>query len=111
VPVKAVIPVMPSSDLAQDVALWQGLLGVAPTFVDGDRWAQFDVGAGRLALAGRDRVSVVRGFMLMVVDLEAARADAEALGLQVGLIEVGPHERRCVALGGHGAPIVLYAPL
>ena len=39
------------------VGQWSTLLGVEPTFVDGDRWAQLDIGDTRLSLAGSDRSS------------------------------------------------------
>lgn len=110
-PVQNIIPVLPSSDLARDVALWSSLLGVAPTFIDGDRWAQFDLGPRRLALSGSDRISDLAGVMLKVDDLDATRATAERAGLSVSAIQQGPHERRCVAVGSDGAPIILYAAL
>ena len=42
--------------------VWAALLGVAPTFVDGDRWAQFDVNGKRIALAGTDRAFAAEVF-------------------------------------------------
>jgi catechol 2,3-dioxygenase-like lactoylglutathione lyase family enzyme len=58
--------VLPVDDLAVAVAFWKDLLGMDPTFVDGDRWAQFDHGGARLALAGKDRASDSPGVMLKV---------------------------------------------
>lgn len=106
--VQNIVPVLPTADLAQAVALWTGLLGGAPTFVDGDRWAQFDVGGKRLALAGADRMSDAAGVMIKVGDLEAAVAAARAAGLSPGPVERGPHERRCL-VAVEGAAVVLYA--
>ena len=85
-------------------------MGAAPTFVDGDRWAQFDVAGRRLALAGTDRVSDQAGIMIKVADLTAARADALAAGLAVSEPQTGPHEVRCVVTAPGGWPVVLYAP-
>ena len=104
-------PVLPVDDLAQAVAAWSALLGAAPTFVDGDRWAQFDVAGRRLALAGTDRVSDQAGVMIKVADLAAARAAATAQGLAVGEPEQGPHEVRCVVMTHGGWPAIVYQPL
>ena len=108
--VQAVTPVLPVDDVAAAARIWAALLGVEPTFVDGDRWAQFDVGGRRIALAGTDRVSDQAGVMIRVGDLEAARVAATAAGLPVGEIQEGPHELRCVVTAPGGWPVVLYAP-
>lgn len=106
--IQNIVPVLPTADLAGAVALWTGLLGAPPTFVDGDRWAQFDVAGKRLALAGSDRMSDAAGVMIKVDDLDAAVAAAQAAGLSAGPIDQGGHERRCL-LDVSGAPVVLYA--
>ena len=36
--------VIPVTNMTAAVERWEQLLGLPPTFVDGDRWAQFDVG-------------------------------------------------------------------
>jgi hypothetical protein len=108
--VERVTTVLPVSDLAEAVQTWTAVLGTAPTFVDGDRWAQFDVGGARIALSGTDRVSDDAGVMLKVADLEAARGELAASGLTAGDVETGPHEVRCLVTGPDGVPIVLYAP-
>ena len=56
--------VIPVPDLHEAVAFWQQLLGTEPTFVDGDRWAQFDVGGRRISLAGADRFADAPSVML-----------------------------------------------
>ncbi|MEU4445286.1 hypothetical protein AB0K14_21740 [Actinosynnema sp. NPDC050801] len=106
-----IAPVVPTDDLAGAVERWSALLGVAPTFVDGDRWAQFDVAGGRLALSGADRVHDGPAMLVKVPDLEEARVRAQALGFQVGEISTGPHERRCVAVGPDGYAAILHSPL
>jgi hypothetical protein len=101
--------VVPVDDLAAAVEQWTALLGVAPTFVDGDRWAQFDVGGGgRLSLAGTDRAANTPGLMIKVADIEAAREQLIALGLAPGEIEQGPHEARIGVSGPGGLPITVY---
>jgi hypothetical protein len=100
--------VLPVDDLAAGVAFWTTALGAGPTFVDGDRWAQFDVGPHRLALAGADRTADVAGVLVKVDDLEATRAGLLAGGLQVGEIETGPHERRCTATAPGGWALTFY---
>ncbi|MBI1684080.1 VOC family protein [Caulobacter hibisci] len=108
--VQNIIPVLATTDLAKAVDLWTALLGAKPTFVDGDRWAQFDVAGKRLALAGSDRMSDVDGVMIKVDDLDAAVARLLAMGFEVDPIERGAHERRCLVLV-QGASVVLYGPL
>jgi catechol 2,3-dioxygenase-like lactoylglutathione lyase family enzyme len=102
--------VLAVDDLAGAVAWWEALLGVAPTFVEGDRWAQFDLGPSRLALAGADRAFDGAGVMVKVDDLDAAVAALAAAGHAVGPIEAGPHERRAVTAAPGGGAVVLYAP-
>ncbi len=41
-PVEKLSFVLPVDDLSVAAAFWKELLGGDPTFVDGDRWAQFD---------------------------------------------------------------------
>ncbi|MCW3005970.1 MAG: hypothetical protein JWP17_596 [Solirubrobacterales bacterium] len=108
--VERIATVLPVDDLAAAVAGWSALLGIEPTFVDGDRWAQFDVAGSRIALAGSDRTSDAPGLMLKVADLDAARAEASARGLDVTEPQIGPHEVRVTVTGPGGVPVVLYAP-
>lgn len=105
---ESVTPVLPADDLGAAVEFWSSVLGVAPTFVDGERWAQFDLGPRRLALAGSDRVTDEPSVMIKVDDLEAARRQLSAEGHSVGEIETGPHEARFVA-GTPFGTIVFYA--
>jgi hypothetical protein len=107
--IQGMATVLPVDDVAEAAAVWAQLLGAAPSFVDGDRWAQFDVGGRRLALAGTDRVSNLPGLMIKVSDLAEARARAEAQGLTVGPVEQGPHEMRCLVEAPGGWPVVLYS--
>jgi hypothetical protein len=101
--------VIPVPDLAEGVAFWARLLGVGPTFVDGDRWAQFDVGGRRLALAGSDRFAYVPSVMVKVDDVEAAREQLMAAGADVSEIADGAHERRFTAVAPGGWTIAVYA--
>jgi catechol 2,3-dioxygenase-like lactoylglutathione lyase family enzyme len=103
--------VVPVPDLAEAVAFWTALLGVEPTFVDGDRWAQFDANGRRIALAGTDRFADVPSVMLKSGDLEATRTQLEAMGLQASEIVEGAHERRFTAVTPGGWTIALYGPL
>jgi len=102
--------VLPVPDIGLAVSAWSALLGVAPRFVDEDRWAQFEVGGFRLALAGTDRDSDSAGVMVKVDDLEEARERAQNLGLEVSQTRQGPHEARFTATAPGGWPILFYAP-
>jgi hypothetical protein len=102
--------VMPVPDLDLAVGFWRDALGVAPTFVDGDCWAQFDYKGVRLALAGADRAADAPGAMIKVSDLETAVAQVAEGGYEVSEIVVGAHERRAVVTGPGDWPVILYAP-
>lgn len=106
--VEGVAAMLPVDDVAKAAKTWEALLGVAPTFVDGDRWAQFDVAGRRIALAGTDKVSDKAGVMLKVSDVAAAREAAIAAGLEATALQEGLHEIRCV-VSAPGGPVVLYA--
>lgn len=108
--ISSLTTVLPVDNVEEAAKIWTLLLGVEPTFVDGDRWAQFDVAGRRLALAGTDRVSNQAGVMIKVDDLDAARTVALAQGLTVGEVQTGPHERRFVVLAPGGWPAIFYAP-
>jgi hypothetical protein len=103
-------PVLPVPDVDSAARVWAALLGVAPRFVDGERWAQFDVDGRRLALAGTDRMSDRAGVMIKVDDLAEARRRVLAAGLTADATMEGPHELRFTAAGPGGWPITFYAP-
>lgn len=103
--------VLPVEDMPAAVAAWSALLGAAPTFVDGDRWAQFDVAGSRLALAGTDRTADAAGLMVKVADLAAVHGQLAAAGFAPGAIETGPHERRFAVVMPGGWAATLYQPL
>ncbi|MEO1063939.1 MAG: VOC family protein [Actinomycetota bacterium] len=103
-------PVVPVDDLDAAVRWWSGVLGLEATFVDGDRWAQFDLGGTRLSLAGSDRSDDRPGILVKVADVEAHRSELVGQGVEVGPIERGPHELRCVVEGPGGAAVTFYSP-
>jgi catechol 2,3-dioxygenase-like lactoylglutathione lyase family enzyme len=102
--------VLPAPSLAAAVAFWTEILGIEPTFVDGDRWAQFDHQGVRLALAGSDRVTDAPGVMLKVGGLEEACETVRGAGRSMSDIELGSHERRAVGTDPAGWPVILYEP-
>jgi hypothetical protein len=110
VPIESFATVVPVPDLAAGVEFWGALLGVEPTFVDGDRWAQFDAGGRRIALAGSDRFADVPSLMLKASGLEETRERLAAAGVAVSEIEHGAHERRFVATTPGGWPVAVYEP-
>jgi hypothetical protein len=111
VPIEKLATVLPVDDLSTAVVIWTAALGVPPAFVDEPRWAQFDIGSTRLALAGSDRISDCAAVMGRVTDLLAERARMEKEGLLPGPIETGPHELRMTVVMPSGAALVLYEPL
>ena len=58
--------VLPVEDLPAAVDYFRALLGVEPTFVDGDNWAQFDVGPRRIALVRR-MTDVTQAYMPLML--------------------------------------------
>ncbi|MHB8530082.1 MAG: VOC family protein [Caulobacteraceae bacterium] len=108
--IQNISPVLPVDDLAASVEAWAALLGVRPRFVDGERWAQFEAGGCRLALAGADRDAGTAGVMVKVDDLAAARERATKLGLTIGPDRQGPHETRFTLTAPGGWPVTFYAP-
>lgn len=107
--VQGITPVVPVDDLSAGVRFWQTALGVEPAFVDGDRWAQFDVGPRRLALSGTDRLTDAPSIMVKVSDIDEARAQIAGAGAVVGDVQEGPHERRFLATAPYGV-VVFYSP-
>lgn len=109
--VEKLATVLPVEDMQAAVAAWSALLGAQPTFVDGDRWAQFDVAGSRLALAGTDRTSNAAGVMVKVADLDGVHAKLTEAGFAPGSVETGPHERRFAVTMPGGWTATLYQPL
>ncbi|MGV9817307.1 hypothetical protein [Nocardia xishanensis] len=104
--------ILPTDDLPGTVALLTALFGVAPTFVDGDRWAQFDVGPSRIMVAGSDREGDAAALSVKVADLDAAVAALRGAGVALADPVTGPHERRAALEATPGTPwsVVLYEP-
>jgi len=109
--VTGIAPVLPVPSLEEAVRFWSVALGAAPTFVDGTRWAQFDVAARRLSLSCEDGGADRAGLMVKVDDLDAARAALTNAGFALGPVETGAHEVRCSGTAPGGWLLVLYAPL
>ncbi|MHB8465374.1 MAG: VOC family protein [Acidimicrobiales bacterium] len=101
--------VVPADRFEQSVLFWSRILGT-PTLVDGQRWAQFDVGGTRLALGAdteRPRVTTV---LVKVSNLDVAIAQLHDHGIELAGTEEGEHERRVAAQGPAGEAVVLYQP-
>lgn len=110
--VDRISPIVPVDELAAAVDVLATILGRDPTFVDGDRWAQFDAGGSRVMLAGTDRETDGPSLAVKVDHLDAVLARLRAADVTIGPPAEGPHERRAVIPPGHGFPwsIVLYQP-
>ena len=105
----SITTVIPVPDLAAGVAEWSTILGVDPTFVDGDRWAQFDVGTTRLALSGTDRPDDEVGVMVKVDDMDVHVTGLRSAGLSVDDPTRGAHEMRSQVTHTDGSHTVLYS--
>jgi len=62
--------------------------------VDGNRWAQFDVGGTRVSLAGTDRTAETPGLMIKTEHLDTLRESLKESGLSVSELVDGIHETR-----------------
>jgi hypothetical protein len=103
--------VFPTGAMAGAVEFVSAVLGIAPTFVDGDRWAQFDLNGGRLSLASGAESSGSPQVMVKVADLDGVCGRLRGAGFDVGGPVTGPHERRVSVTGPDGWGAVLYEPL
>ena len=102
--------VFPTADMDGGVRFVAAVLGVEPTFVDGARWAQFDLGGARLALACGAESSGAARLMVKVGDVAAVGARLAAAGYDVAGPVTGPHEVRVSVTGPDGWSVVLYEP-
>lgn len=109
--IQSITTVLPVSDLTAAVATWRTILGVEPAFVDGARWAQFNVGPTRIALAAGDQAVAAPGLMIKVADLEAQSARLAQAGILVSEVRTGPHERFVEAQATDGWRATFYSPL
>jgi len=105
--------VHPVADVGAAVAFYADALGLAPKFVDGDRYAALDAGGATLALAAPEEdVTGRAAAALKVADVDAALQRAvEAGATVVAGPDDGPHERRVVVDDPWGNRVVLYAAL
>ncbi|MBF6210323.1 glyoxalase/bleomycin resistance/dioxygenase family protein [Nocardia puris] len=103
--------ILPAENLLATVGLLEAVLGAPPTFVDDDRWAQFDVGPARIMVAGTDRENDGAALSVKVSGLDEILDRLRAAGIRVGDPVTGPHERRVVVDSGAVWSIILYEPL
>ena len=104
----SVSSVIPVTNMTAAVECWEQLLGLPPTFVDGDRWAQFDVGGTRASLAGTDRTTKIAGLMVKTEHLETLRESLKESGLSVSELVDGIHETR-FSVDGLEVPVTIYS--
>lgn len=103
-------PVLAAADLAGAADFWETLLQISPTFVDGERWAQFDVGPTRIALAGCDWPFEDVAIMLKVADIQGEVDRLSAAGIAISGVEAGAHELQAALKDPSGRSIILYQP-
>jgi hypothetical protein len=102
--------VFPAGELGESVRFVAAVLGKDPTFVDGERWAQFDLGGARLSLASGAESSGAAQVMVKVADLAAVSERLAAAGYDVAGPVTGPHEVRVSVTGPDGWSVVVYEP-
>jgi predicted enzyme related to lactoylglutathione lyase len=112
-PVKIGYVLHPVADVGAAVAFYANTFGLAPMFVDGQRFAQLDAGGTRLALAGPTEDitdgSAAASFKVSDVE-ESLQRLIKAGGEVVRPPEHGPHEVRAVARDPWGNLLVVYGP-
>jgi hypothetical protein len=102
--------VFPAARLGDGVRFLTAVLGIEPTFVDGERWAQFDLGGARLALASGAESSGAAQVMVKVADAAATAERLARAGYDVAGPVAGPHEVRFSVTGPDGWSVVVYEP-
>jgi hypothetical protein len=102
--------VFPVTSMPRAVDFVSAVLGMEPTFVDGGRWAQFDLNGARLALASEAESSGAAQVMVKVADVAGVSARLAAAGWQVAGPVAGPHEVRATVTGPDGWTVVVYGP-
>ncbi|MFX0577537.1 VOC family protein [Nocardia nepalensis] len=108
-PIERLGTIFPADNLTAAIDLLVAVLGATPTFVDGDRWAQFDIGPTRIMLAGADERDIP-SLAVKVGDLDATLARLRTAGFAADDPVTGPHERRTSVRPSLESPwaIVLY---
>ena len=103
----------PVDDFAAAVAFYENALGLSLQFKDGERFAVFDAGGTRIALAaGEERVADGVAVSYKVDDVDAMIAELSEAGAEiVSQAADGPHERRAVLRDPAGNALVVYASL
>ena len=97
---------IPTDDFASTLAFFKDFLKLPPKFVDGERYAEFDLNGLKLGLlAGEERIVDATALGVRVDNVEAALA---SLDLDAPVLE-GPHERRAVVKMPGGAALVVYS--
>ena len=80
-------------DVLAAADFYERLLGAAPKLRDGNRFAAFAVGDTLLALAPPAIAAAESVVCFRVDDVEAWTAAAAAVGVELGEVEQGPHEK------------------
>jgi len=107
--IERVAYVITSEEWLEDIQVLTALFG-APSMIDGEAWAQFDIGGARVCLAGADERVESVAMMCKVADFAATSNILTAHGYRVGPVERWAHEERVVA-ARKDRQIVLYRPL
>ncbi|WP_216896421.1 VOC family protein [Nocardia alni] len=110
--VQRISPAYPVENLSAAVELLTALIG-EPTFVDGERFAQFDANGARVMLAGADRDADLPFLAIKVDDLDDVVNRLRASGFTISEPVRGPHERRAALRieGESSWYISVYEPL
>ncbi|MEV0293616.1 hypothetical protein [Nocardia sp. NPDC050710] len=105
--------ILPADNVPAAVDFLTAVLRTPATFVDGDRWAQFDIGPVRVSVAGTDREGEAAALSVKVTDLDATLNRLRETGCAVADPVIGPHERRVSVRLDRQSPwtVVLYEPM
>jgi hypothetical protein len=102
--------VLTSTAFGRDLIALTALFG-DPTFVDGDRWAQFDLAGARICLASPEEGAGPGAVLVRVDELGRAATVATGAGFSVDSPVVGTHEVRQRARTASGVEIIFYCPV
>ncbi|HSI40908.1 MAG TPA: VOC family protein [Xanthobacteraceae bacterium] len=101
-----------ASDIAASRHFYEALLGLAPKFVDGERWVQYDAGGTSFALGcpGEYPETATGAIAVFEVpDLDARKAQMERAGIRVvASRDMGSHGRVLTVLDPAGNHLQLF---
>ena len=103
---------VPTTDTPAMREFYEGVLGLAPKFADGDHWIQYALKGAAFAIAGpRETPASSAGHVVVfdVSDMDALAARLEEAGQTPHIRDMGEHGRVLTAFDPEGQPVQFFA--